>query len=239
MAAAKSVLVRKMLKDPWFLLLTPGSASGIGSNGPENAGFERVEPVMPDEKSASRAMFPKISMGAMSAELCSDVVRFSDGRLDPFETAAEQLRNFVERSVETAPELWGDRLDEVAEKYAPHVWKSWIKDDERRSEHWRADNQPLVWKGISVRPGSEVRMFYAGKIHYATIKRGRIIDDGQEYSPSEWASKVADGTSRNAWRDLWFKEPMSTTWIPAQLLRDQAQQAAKERGQRASEGDKP
>jgi hypothetical protein len=49
-------------------------------------------------------------------------------------------------------------------------------------------------------------------------------------SPSEWASKVAGGTSRNAWRDLWFKEPLSKTWVPAQLVRDQAQQEIQERG---------
>jgi hypothetical protein len=69
---------------------------------------------------------------------------------------------------------------------------------------------------------------YGDQHHYATVQRGHIIDDGKEYSLSEWASKVAGGTSRNAWRDLWFKEPLSKTWVPAQLLRDQARQEAQE-----------
>lgn len=83
-----------------------------------------------------------------------------------------------------------------------------------------ADHQPLVWKDVTVRAGSEVRMSYGGKQHYAKIVGGCIVEsDGSKYSPSEWASKVAGNTSRNAWRDLWFKEPLSNTWVPARLLR--------------------
>jgi hypothetical protein len=63
--------------------------------------------------------------------------------------------------------------------------------------------------------------------HYAKVKGGKIVDDDGSYSPSEWASKVAGGTSRNAWRDLWFKEPLSKNWVPAQLLRDQTRQGEK------------
>jgi hypothetical protein len=74
-------------------------------------------------------------------------------------------------------------------------------------------------------------MAYGDKHRYATVRRGHIVDDGEEYSPSEWASKVAGGTSRNAWRDLWFKEPLSKTWVPAQLLRDQAEEA-QQRGEK-------
>jgi hypothetical protein len=29
---------------------------------------------------------------------------------------------------------------------------------------------------------------------------------------------------RNAWRDLWFREPLSKTWMPAQLLRNTARE---------------
>jgi hypothetical protein len=173
----------------------------------------------------------------IDAELITDIIRFSDGELDPFVLASDQLRNFVERSVETAPELWSDRLDEVAQKYAPDVWKRWMKEDESLRER-REDSRPLVWKEVSIRAGSEVRMAYGNKHHYAIVQRGRIVDNGIEYSPSEWASKIAGDTSRNAWRDLWFKEPTSTTWVPAQLLRDQAQHAARERGQRVVEDDK-
>ena len=169
--------------------------------------------------------------GPLDADLVADTIRFSDGHLDPFALANDQLRNFVERSVETARELWGERLDEVAEKYAPQVWERWNKESGELGAY-RRENQALVWKEISVAPGSEVRMPYGNKHYYATIRNGRIVDDGKAYSPSEWASKIAGGTSRNAWRDLWFKEPLSKTWVPAQLMRDQARQETQQRGEK-------
>jgi hypothetical protein len=167
----------------------------------------------------------------IGAELVTDIIRYSDGRLDPFQLANDQLRNFVERTIESNWELWGDRIDEVAEKYAPDVWERWNKEGVRLSAERREDSQPLVWKEISVSAGSEVRMAYGDKHHYATVRRGHIVDDDKEYSPSEWASKIAGGTSRNAWRDLWFKEPLSKTWVPAQLLREQALEA-QQRGEK-------
>jgi hypothetical protein len=99
---------------------------------------------------------------------------------------------------------------------------------EQVTEKQKADRKPLVWKEVSIPSGSEVRMPYGGQHHYAKIRGGHIVDDdGEKYSPSEWASKVAGGTSRNAWRDLWFREPLSKTWVPAQLLRDQAREERK------------
>ena len=119
-------------------------------------------------------------------------------------------------------ECWGDRIVEVAELYAPHVAERWEQEDEAERKEWRAQNKPLVWKEITISAGSKVRMFYQGDHHYAEVKRGRILDEGKEYSPSEWASKVAGGTARNAWRDLWVQEPYSKTWVPAEILRKQA-----------------
>jgi hypothetical protein len=178
------------------------------------------------EKYFKEPVMPEVCI-PINAELVRDIILYSDGKLDPFTLANDQLRYFIERSVETAPEHWGDHLYEVAEKYAPWVREHLDKDEARLSAKLHEDNQPLVWKEISVPAGSEVRMAYGDKHHYASIRRGHIVDDGKEYSPSEWASKVADGTSRNAWRDLWFKEPFSKTWVPAQLLREQTQEAQK------------
>jgi len=163
-------------------------------------------------------------LGVLDRELITDIIRFSDGAVDPNELANEQLRQFLQRSVENCPDMWGDRLDEVCEKYAPHTFAEWEKHDQEANSAHRQAYQPLVWKEVSVVAGSQVRMSYGGRQHYATVKNGRIVDDSGDYSPSEWARKVAGDTSRNAWRDLWFKEPTSQTWVPAQLLRDQAQE---------------
>jgi hypothetical protein len=162
-----------------------------------------------------------------SRDLYNDIIRFSDGGLDPATLAESQVRSWVERSIEFGWEdNWSEgRLEEVAEKYAPQVLEGWRREDADQLRQRSAEKKPLVWKEISIASGSEVRMFYNGEQHYAAVKGGKIIDDeGKDFTPSEWASKVAGGTSRNAWRDLWFKEPLTRTWVPAQMLRDQAQQ---------------
>jgi hypothetical protein len=168
-------------------------------------------------------------------ELYDDIVRFSDGNIDPVVLAEDQVRSWVEGSFDYFTGDWSeDRLEDAAGKYAPHALKRWLETDSAKAKEREAEHRPLVWKEVSISSGSEVRMFYDGEQHYATVKRGHIIDDGKEYSPSEWASKVAGGTSRNAWRDLWFREPLSKTWVPASLLREQAKEEQKRAGATAT-----
>jgi len=175
-------------------------------------------------------MAESVVFGPYDRGLITDIIRFSDGQIDPFELADSLLRDWVERSVEDNPDVWdtipsGDRSAEVAAKYAPEVYARWQQDEMKASEVQRAENRPLVWKGVTIRPGSEVRMTYGEKEYYAMVKNGRIHYEGKEYSPSRWACKIAGNTARNAWRDLWFREPMSKVWIPAILLRNQAREA--------------
>ena len=160
--------------------------------------------------------------------LYDDIVRFSDGRIRPEVLAANQVETWVGNSVEFGfGEDWGDRIEEVAEIYAPHVHKKWMAEDKAEFERSMAENRPLVWKEVTVASGSLVRMAYGGDHFYAAVKAGKIADEDGYHSPSEWASKIAGGTSRNAWRDLWFREQLAKNWLPAQLLRDQARQGAK------------
>lgn len=152
--------------------------------------------------------------------LYDDIVRFSNGRLRPDSLAADQVETWIANSVEfDLGDVWGERLEEVAERYAPHIYQKWQSEDAARS---KGDSRPLVWKEVTIPAGSDVRMAYGDGHRYAKVRGGKIVDDDGSYSPSEWASKVARGTSRNAWRDLWFKEPISKNWVPAQLLRNQA-----------------
>jgi hypothetical protein len=187
-------------------------------------------------------VMPDIIYVPFDRELYDDVIRFSDGRLDPVDLADNQLRSWIENSLEfgDAKEWAEDRLEELAGKYAPQVLKRWKNEDAQQLRQRSAESRPLVWKEVTIPSGSEVRMFYNGTHHYAAIKSGKIVDHGTEYSPSEWASKIAAGTSRNAWRDLWFKEPLSKTWVPAQLLRNQAREKiGREAGPQDSQGATP
>ena len=83
---------------------------------------------------------------------------------------------------------------------------------------WRG--KALLWHALIISAGSRVRMKYGGTWHYAEIAYGGIFDGDRKYSPAAWACKIANGTSRNAWRDLEFYAPGSARWEPAQELRE-------------------
>jgi hypothetical protein len=164
-------------------------------------------------------------------KLYDDLVRFSDGAIDPASLAVEQVENWIERGFgfglgveDWFENLFGDRLYDLAEKYAPG-WVDEIQNREREDyEAYMAGRRPLVWKEVTVPGGSEVRMIYRGQQHYAVVKNGRIVDEDGEFSPSSWAAKITN-TARNAWRDLWFKVPGAADWVPAEMLRQRARRA--------------
>lgn len=166
-------------------------------------------------------------------ELYDDLIRFSDGRVNPAEWAVERLEAWIESNFSSEMNGLGwandsfmanfePRIEEFAEKYYPSVLAYWAEKDDENLDAYRAKRKPLVWKEVSIAASSEVRMAYGGTSHYAIIHNGKIKDDDGEFSPSEWARKVAGDTSRNAWRDLWFKAPGASNWVPAMLIRQQA-----------------
>lgn len=177
---------------------------------------------------------PEFIYAPYRSELYSDLIRLSDGRIDPADEAETRLLVWLEAGPLSDPdwfyERFGERVYEFAEKYSPYL----LEALERESREPMVKREPLVWKEITVPSGSDVRMFYAGQYHYAKVAGGKIADETGEFSPSEWVYKVANYTSRNAWRDIWFKEPGATAWAPAQLLREQAREARRTRGAAAA-----
>lgn len=162
----------------------------------------------------------------LNEKFCINMIRLSDGRIGPADIgylAEQQILSFFEHNFDDfGPNWFDERAIEFAEIYFPYVAEQWKKEDLDALTKDLNERQPLIWKEVAVVHGSKVRMQYRGTNHFAVVENGSILDDGQKYSPSEWASKVADGTVRNAWRDLWFQEPLAKVWVPAQLLRDQA-----------------
>lgn len=157
--------------------------------------------------------------------LYDDIVRFSDGRLDPVLIASNRVESWVENSVDPIvgdPEVWGDRIEEVVARYAPDQAVHW---ETLRRESGVTPTAPLIWKQIVVPHGSDVRMEYKGALHFAKVANGKIVDDGKGFSPNQWASKVADDTSRDAWRDIWFREPHSSQWVAAYVLRERVRES--------------
>lgn len=164
-------------------------------------------------------------------KLYNDLIRFSDGRCNPVEWAVDRLEDWIDWNFQSEKTgmgwasdhfmgLFADRIEDFAEEYCPSLLEHWAKLDEHKSHERLSDRIPLIWKGVVIAPGSDVRMSYGGTHHYAKIQGGKISDADGRYSPSEWASKVAAGTSRSAWRDLWFKAPGETNWVPAMVLKE-------------------
>ena len=63
-------------------------------------------------------------------------------------------------------------------------------------------------------------MHYKGKDYHAQVEENQIIYERKSMTPSELANHIANGTSRNAWRDLYIKFPGDEGWRLAQDLRE-------------------
>lgn len=84
------------------------------------------------------------------------------------------------------------------------------------------------WSTLFLPNGTSIRMHYKGSYQYAVVSYEKIVVmenesplSDEHYSPSEFASRVANNTQRNAWRDLWIKRPMDRDWTLADELRRQ------------------
>ncbi|MBN9336009.1 hypothetical protein [Devosia sp.] len=146
----------------------------------------------------------------ISKDLYNDIVRFSDGQIRPETVAEDLLLRWVADSAQAGDEHWGKRKEEVLGKYATaNVIVDWAI--------------PLVWKGLNFPEGTEVRMSYGGSDYFAKVMNGKVVDRDGSFSPSEWASKIAQGTSRNAWRDLWLRLPGAPNWVQATQFRSRSE----------------
>ena len=78
------------------------------------------------------------------------------------------------------------------------------------------------WDELFLMNGTQISMKYKGRNYVAEVRDEQIVFEEMAYTPSQLASKIAGGTSRNAWRDLWIKERGSSRWVLADDLRRQA-----------------
>ena len=62
-------------------------------------------------------------------------------------------------------------------------------------------------------------MRYKGRQYHAEVRQEQIHYEGETFSPTELARKIASNTSRNAWRDLLIKRPSDQEWQLADVMR--------------------
>jgi hypothetical protein len=169
--------------------------------------------------------------------LYDDLIRYSDGAVDPAELAVMKVESWIylnfalglEGMDDDFDRLFGDRLMDFAAEYSPHFVTEMQKRGDAQVQAILESRTPLVWKEVTIPAGSQVRMIYAGKQFYGSVKNGHIVDDDGEFSPSSWTYKITH-TARNAWRDLWFKFPGNPDWVQADMLRQRARRTMREEG---------
>ena len=143
----------------------------------------------------------------LQADLYSELVRRSR-RSDVSNYIEYSVSNFLERTQ-------GD----------PHVWAEEYVEEAGREEavsfreRFGNPTRGYQWQALFLPNGTRVRMSYRGGVEYAEVRHDRLLFDGESVSPSQFASRVADGTNRNAWRDLHIQFPGEASWKLADGLR--------------------
>lgn len=77
------------------------------------------------------------------------------------------------------------------------------------------------WQEIDLPNGTQLYMEYKKKKHFASVQFEKIVYEGESFSPAELARKIANGTTRNAWRDIYIKRPGEKEWKLADVFRKQ------------------
>ncbi len=108
--------------------------------------------------------------------------------------------------VESAIEYWMDNAD-------------WKTADLMPDTIIERQHHGYMWRPLLLPPATKVRMKYKGEIHHATVIGNNLIFNGESITPSEFANRVANGTNRNAWRDLWIRRPHDAEFQLADDLR--------------------
>jgi hypothetical protein len=136
------------------------------------------------------------------------VIRVGDPNKDVTDIIDHAVRSFLER---TADDEWSEAYTIWRESEEPADEVRQMIGDPTKGVHWT----PLFLPN-----GTKISMTYAGKVHDAEIRHEKIFLGTEEIpSPSMLASKIADGTSRNAWRDLRIKRPSDIEYKLADDLR--------------------
>jgi len=106
---------------------------------------------------------------------------------------------------------------EWSEQY--HEWRSSTKDLEAFAKEHGDPAKGYHWATLFLPNGTRLAMRYKGRQYHAEVREEQIHYEGETFSPTELARKIASNTSRNAWRDLLIKRPSDQEWQLADVMR--------------------
>lgn len=136
------------------------------------------------------------------------VIRVGDPNRDVAGFIDHAVRSYLER---TEDDQWSEAYD---------AWKYRKKPTEDFCRKHGDPNKGVHWTPLFLPNGTKIQMLYAGKFYDSEVRHEKILLGNEEISsPSVLASKIAAGTSRNAWRDLRIKRPTDPEFRLADDLR--------------------
>jgi len=153
------------------------------------------------------------------ADLIQEIYRRCD--LSAPVNIANWVNGFLESELEGTAgdaEIWDN------EEYIQSYWEDREWEEEQRTYGNR--NEGYMWKNLFLPNQTKLRITYKGTAHDAEVRHEQIIYEGQAefegkpFSPSSLVSKIAEGTNRNAWRDIYIQRPGDRDWILADVARN-------------------
>lgn len=127
------------------------------------------------------------------------------------------LEGFLERTAGDS-DIWDN------DQYIQTYWDDREWEEEQRTYGNR--NEGYMWKNLFLPNRTKLRMTYKGAVHDAEVRHQQIVYGGQTefegkpFSPSSLVNKIAEGTNRNAWRDVYIQRPGDRDWILADVARN-------------------
>jgi hypothetical protein len=144
----------------------------------------------------------------VSGSIIAEIILRSQGRVDPVGLIESAITNFLDRTRGDALVWSEEHANAVAEEQA-----------DGSLQKYGPASRGYHWQNVFLPNGTQLKIPYKSRDHFAEIRHQQLYYEGTPSSPSQFASRVASNTSRNAWRDIWVKRPDDKDWLTANRLR--------------------
>lgn len=133
------------------------------------------------------------------------------------------VTGYIEHAIETFLE----RTEGDADLWSSSYVDRFIKENSDNFQiNYGDPKKGYYWSLLFLPNGTNLKMEYKGRNYFAVIKNSNIFYEEKYYSPSEWARKIANNTSRNAWRDIYIQLNGEKEWTLADVLRHRAREVS-------------
>ena len=128
-------------------------------------------------------------------------LRSSGSALEPVSVVENAVNYWIDNAEWKGADLLPDSHGSGA-----YVWKVQRKGDRPASS-------------LSLGSGTKLRIKTGASFEYATVEGDTLMYQDIPVSPNQFA-KLATGTPRDAWRDVWVKRPDDQDYLHADALRE-------------------